>query len=95
MSGVADGDVLATAPVTVGFEVRDAHLATAEAWLDGSAVNPATGCGSTYLEGEHVFHVRATDVAGNLAERTVSFALDWTPPAVAGVGLGRSSTRCR
>lgn len=71
VSGISDGQVAAP-PVALSFGATDAHLGKVTALLDGASF---VSGGSVAAEGNHVLVVTATDGAGNVATRSVSFQL--------------------
>lgn len=79
VGGVADGDLLG-ASVTPVFDAEDAHLAEVQGWLNGTPLSSAT---PVTEEGVYRLEVHAADAAGNRAQRTLSFVLDFTAPTLA------------
>ncbi|MDC8013722.1 CARDB domain-containing protein [Tahibacter soli] len=79
IAGVADGDLAAT-PVVPTIAVADANLASSDVRLNGEIFVSGT---TIDADGEYALAVRATDRAGNLAQRFVRFRIDRTAPAVA------------
>ena len=77
ITGVAVGDV-ATAAVTPVVTVTDANLDSSDVLLNGQAFVSGTPVDT---DGDYVLAVRATDRAGNLAQRFVRFRIDRTAPA--------------
>ncbi|MCL6615032.1 MAG: hypothetical protein K6U03_10550, partial [Firmicutes bacterium] len=59
--------------------VEEENLAEVLYTLDGQVWTPGT---PVTTEGEHFFHVRAVDRAGNEAELSLSFVIDKTPPVI-------------
>ncbi len=88
ISGVSEGQVLGGL-VTPEVEVTDVNLATTTILLDGE---PWLSGMSIMTEGLHVLSVEASDRAGNTESKTVSFAIDHTPPTIVidGVAHGGS-----
>jgi hypothetical protein len=91
----------ATVP-SFGFTVTDASTTTVECSIDpaGQAI-PAYGLCSgaashapatSLSDGDYVFHVRATDAAGNVTERSQAFSVDTAAPEVDVVSGPRSAT---
>jgi RHS repeat-associated protein len=83
VTGVADGEVRNTS-LTVCYGSPDPDLSQISATLDGADF---PGCGSVYLEGDHVLVVDAVDAAGNAARSVIQFALDFTPPEIQVTGV--------
>jgi len=76
VSGVDDGG-LYNGAVTPVVTVTDSSPVTVRVELDGSAFESGAAVSS---EGIHALSVHAEDLAGNVAEVTVAFALDLTVP---------------
>ncbi|MCB1634618.1 MAG: hypothetical protein KDI51_08520, partial [Xanthomonadales bacterium] len=78
ISGVSD-EQLSNQPLAPVVVITDPHLASSEILLDGLPF----ASGSTVAgEGVHTLQVEAADALGNSASRTLSFTLDFTPPAL-------------
>lgn len=78
ITAVTDAGMYA-ATVTPVITVQDASLASQLLTLNGQPYVSGTAVSS---EGVYVLTVKATDVAGNVTERTLSFTLDLTAPVV-------------
>ncbi len=89
VGGVADGD-FKNAPVRPTFGATDEHLREVTATLDGPAFQSGD---EVSAPGEHALVITATDVAGNVATRTVTFTLDFTAPEVAITGATEGEYR--
>ncbi|MBZ2188666.1 hypothetical protein K8B33_06140 [Alcanivorax sp. JB21] len=76
IGGVSEGHHYNT-PVEPMISVSDDHLSRVDMTLNGL---PYEG-GLVSEEGSYVLAVEARDLAGNIAQRDVSFVLDMTPPA--------------
>ena len=83
VTGVADGQISAT-PLTPNFTATDAHLGQVSATLDGAPWLSGT---PVVTEGAHVLVVVARDLAGNTAQRLISFTLDFTAPVITITGV--------
>lgn len=86
----------ATNDATPSFEFTAAAGTTVECAVDQQAYGPCTGTathvvGAALADGEHSFHVRARDAAGNDAETSQSFTVDTVPPSLS-IGFGPSGT---
>src|SRR5262249_58571305 len=77
-------------PVTLTFSATDANLDTVVGTVDG---NPIASGTTVSAEGVHVFHVRATDKAGNVADVDIPFELDFTPPVIVVTGISANQFR--
>lgn len=67
----------------VAFTVSDATSLTIECALDAGAFATCTSpfaAATPLTEGAHVYHLRATDAAGNQGTANASFIVDTTPP---------------
>jgi len=82
--GVSDGVALPE-PVTPEILVSDTHLDRVEITLNGEAFESDSEIAE---EGIYELAIHATDLAGNLAEQVIGFALDFTPPTVSFVMPG-------
>ncbi len=91
----ADGSLLATATPQIQGDLNDVHsavdTASVQILLDGvdlasSATIIQTGFDVTVvsplLEGIHTLTVAASDTVGNLAQHTITFTTDITPPVI-------------
>lgn len=78
ITGVLDGQ-LANTPLTPVVVVTDVHPGTTEITLNGQ---PHASGQAVSTEGPHALQVSATDAAGNSAQSTLQFTLDFTPPPV-------------
>jgi hypothetical protein len=87
VSGVQGGGVYGT-PRVITFSASDANPGTTSALLDGV---PFLSGDVVSGEGSHLLVVSSTDAAGNSASVTVSFALDFTPPAIAISGVAQGA----
>lgn len=83
VNGITDGEVRNT---TATITVTTSDLTTVDLviTLDGAAF---TSGSSVSAEGDHSLVATATDAAGNVTVRTVNFAIDLTPPAIALSGV--------
>lgn len=79
VTGVADGDIL-NHGVAPEIEVMDPHLDEVEILLNGSDYLSGAGVD---LEGVYELFVRASDLAGNVAQRLIRFEIDMTAPTLA------------
>jgi len=86
ISGVGDGEHR-NVPLELSFTVTDASPVVVLATLDGA---PFQSGDTVSTEDSHTLTVSATDAAGNVTTRSVSFTLDFTPPllTVSGVAAG-------
>lgn len=78
VDGIAQGELYAHA-VTPVATASDAHAVTLEVTLDGL---PHVAGNPVESDGLHRFVVRAEDVAGNVAQRTIEFHIDRSAPLV-------------
>ncbi len=84
----AQGALLNSSSVTVAWQASDGLSGVAQyaASTDGGPFVPTSGGGSADLaglsEGVHQVTVRATDQAGNVAEKAVSFTVDTMAPVL-------------
>ncbi len=78
IAGVVEGEITARDVVPV-VTVEDANLSTWTTTIDG--VEWPLGGGVT-TEGVHVLEVTATDLAGNVATRSLTFEIDRTAPVL-------------
>ena len=83
VAGVASG-ALVKGPVTLTFSATDTSPVVVAATLDGVVV--ASGASVT-SDGLHTLLVTATDAAGNVAQQTLAFTIDATPPTVVITGV--------
>src|SRR5690625_169660 len=92
-----DGSYLGSATVTLTATDDDSGVDTVEYSLDGAEYTAYSSPVTVDEIGEHTVHYRATDVAGNTAEGTVSFTVvaddvehapDPTPPQDRAEGTG-------
>lgn len=78
ISGVTNGGSYDKA-VTITISAVDANLASVVGLLNGAPFVSGTSVGA---DGEYALLVTATDLAGNLASKTVSFSIDLPPAPV-------------
>ncbi len=76
IQGIEDGGLYAQT-VIPEYSVTDANPVTHEATLNGLPFASGTPVSA---EGSHVLRIDAEDAAGNLAEASVQFEIDLTPP---------------
>ncbi len=77
-------------PVSPSYTVQDDNLGGVTATLDGT---PFTSGATVSGEGPHTLVVVADDLAGNTAEVTVPFTLDFHPPTIQVTGVGAGEYR--
>ncbi|MBZ4420466.1 CARDB domain-containing protein [Myxococcus sp. RHSTA-1-4] len=85
----ADHQAVLRTPVALSWEAEDAHPGPPATGQLNAASIP-----SGYVvdvEGEYVWTVEATDAAGNAAQETRSFCLDFTPPSIAIAGVAEGA----
>ncbi|HII40896.1 MAG TPA: LPXTG cell wall anchor domain-containing protein [Thermoplasmata archaeon] len=84
----AGGALLNTSTVTVSWQASDAVSGVSgyAATVDGGAFAPTSGGGLTSFtgleDGMHVVTVQATDYAGNVAQRNLTFTVDTNGPVL-------------
>ncbi len=78
IAGVVDGELRNQQVVPI-IVIEDLHLASSSAVLDGAPYTSGTPITS---DGEHQLSVIAEDLAGNRAERRLSFSIDTAPPPI-------------
>ncbi len=78
IGGVANGQ-LSRDPLTPTIAITDPHPGTSTVRLNGSAFVSGTTINAS---GNYRLEVSATDQAGNIAQRDISFRIDRDPPAV-------------
>ncbi|HKD42278.1 MAG TPA: CARDB domain-containing protein, partial [Myxococcaceae bacterium] len=89
VSGVVDGALINHA-VTPIFSATDLTDVSIVATLDGQPFLSGTRVAGP--EGLHTLAVTATDTAGNVANATVRFTFDFTPPVVTVTGVAEGDT---
>ena len=82
VNGVADGDVVKSATVSVSFS--DANPKSTELLLDGEAFTSGTTVSDP---GTHILQAKALDKAGNESTVTLAFTVDQKAPVVVVDGL--------
>ncbi len=83
ISGVTEGGVFRQS-VTPVVTLQDRDLQESSITLDSQPFLPGT---VVTAEGDHILQAQATDRAGNLSQRQVSFTVDQTPPTVSVTGV--------
>lgn len=82
VEGVQEGSYYST-DVTPVVNVFDNHLSTKTVTLNGSAYNGA----AITSDGSYSLSISAADLSGNNTSKTISFAVDKTPPTIAITGI--------
>ncbi len=83
VTGVPEGQIVSS-DVTPVIDVIDSHLGLVTVTLDGA---PFTSGTAVSAEGEHTLRIEAADTCGNSSERTLTFAIDKTPPKLEIAGV--------
>jgi uncharacterized repeat protein (TIGR01451 family) len=83
VTGVPENQIVST-DVTLVIGVIDPHLGLVTVTLDGA---PFTSGTVVSAEGEHTLRIEAADTCGNSSERTLTFTIDKTPPAIEITGV--------
>ncbi len=83
VSGASDGEYT-NADVDLAVSITDAHPGTSSTLLDGA---PFIAALPVVTEGAHTLSIDATDLAGNRAQRLVSFVIDKTAPTISVAGV--------
>lgn len=78
IAGVEEGGYY-NVDVVPQVTVADVSLADQRVTLDGESFSAGSSVGA---EGEHTLRVYAEDMAGNVAEKSLTFTIDKTPPEV-------------
>lgn len=82
VEGVQEGSYYSI-DVTPVVNVFDNHLSTKTVTLNNTAYNST----AITSEGSYTLSIAATDLSGNHSSKTISFAVDKTPPAIAITGI--------
>jgi subtilase family serine protease/Tol biopolymer transport system component/flagellar hook assembly protein FlgD len=88
VSGFVDGSYVNTTAVYPSYEVTSSNLDHVDGTVDGMPF--VAGLGVT-VEGFHVFSVTAYEQSGNQLNRTGTFTIDRTPPAVTISGVAEGA----